>query len=287
MEEPLASVERTCAYLAERVRREAPRCWVQGPRRPALDPGPEAPEIVRLFATRDIYRLPRSVSEALVAWARGERDVVLLPALPAPREVLALQAQGRRCVSLVADADVPAGPIAGLPRGKGAYGSGGLAFAVHDLCHLEKLHAKGLHAEQVGFFAALEGALAHEAWAEVVAGFDAVWDDDCEHVLADMNGSSAFLYVVLRNKVKLAVRRAIGRDRGVPCGTGPLDADELAAYAGRVDALVRALGLSGAAADAARGLASRHEAELGAAPLCAFFEDRGRAALRARGRLTA
>jgi hypothetical protein len=277
MADTVADVERTCAYLAEHVRREAPRCWVQGPRRPALDPGPDAPEIVRLFATRDIYRLPRSVSEAVAAWARGERDVELLTALPTPRAVLALQARGRRCVSLLADADVPAGPIAGLPRGKGAYGSGGLAFAVHDLCHLEKLHAPGLHHEQVGFFGALEDALGTDAWREAVAGFDAGWEDDCEHVLADMNGSSAFLFVVLRNKLKLAVRRALARERGAACRTGALDDDERALYDARVVALVRALGLDGAAADAARGLASRHEAELAAGPLCAFFEARGRA----------
>ncbi len=35
----LPEAELACAYVASRVRRDAPRRWVQGPRRPALDPG--------------------------------------------------------------------------------------------------------------------------------------------------------------------------------------------------------------------------------------------------------
>jgi hypothetical protein len=270
-----SGAELACAYVAERVRREAPRRWIQGPRRPPLDAGEGASEVLRLFATRDLYRLPRVVSEALVAWARGRRRVTVLSCLPSPPEVLAMQAGGRRCVSLLADADVPAGPIAGLPRREGAYGSGGLAFAVHDLCHLEKFFAPAHHLEQVGFFAALSGALADPAWAALEQGFDAIFRHDRDHVLADMNGASAFLFVVLRNKVKLAVRRRVALARGAPCGTGALDAEETRAYAEAVEVLVGALGLSGEAGAAARLLASRHEAEEAGEPLRAFFEGRG------------
>ena len=187
-----------------------------------------------------------------------------------------------RCVSLLDDADVPAGPIAGLPRGHGAYGSGGLAFAVHDLCHLEKLFAPAHHREQVGFFAALEGALAHPAWAAVEEGFDDAWRHDRDQVLADMNGASAFLYVVLRNKVKLAVRRRVARARGEPCRAGPLDDGEAQAYAAAVASLVEALGLTGEARGAALALTSRHDAVAAGAPLAAFFERAGAAALAAR-----
>lgn len=277
--DPARDAEMACVYVAEHVRRDAPRRWLQGPRRPALDPGEGASELLRLFATREIYRLPRIVAEALVAWAAGRRRVDLLFAVPAPRAVLGLQARGRRCVSLLADADVPAGPIAGIPRGDGAYGSGGLAFAVHDLCHLEKFSAPAHHREQVGFFAALERCLDHPAWSALEAGFDAVWADDRDHVLADMNGSSAFLFVVLRNKVKLAVRRRIARERGEPCRSGPLDDGEVRAYAEAVDVLVDALGLPGAARDAARVLVSRHEAEEAGEPLRACFEAMGAEAL--------
>jgi hypothetical protein len=215
------------------------------------------------------------VAEALVAWSAGRRRVDLFTTVPTPRDVLALQARGRRAVSLLADADVPAGPIAGIPRGDGVYGSGGLAFVVHDLCHLEKFYAPAHHREQVGFFAALDRALAHPEWATMEAGFDAAWIDDRDHVLADMNGSSAFLFVVLRNKIKLAVRRQMGRERGEACRSGPLDEGEVQAYATAVEALVTALGLEGRAREAGLVLASRHEAEAAGEPLRAFFEGLG------------
>jgi hypothetical protein len=94
-------------------------------------------------------------------------------------------------------------------------------------------------------------------------------------VLADMNGSSAFLYVVLRNKVKLAVRRKVARERGSAPGTGALDEGEACAYGEAVEWLLAALGLEGAPRDAARALASRHEAEQAGEPLRAFFEAKG------------
>ena len=216
-----------------------------------------------------------------MAWAAGRRRVDLSFAVPSPRAVLGLQARGRRCVSLLADPDVPAGPVAGIPRGQGAYGSGGLAFAVHDLCHLEKFSAPAHHTEQVGFFASLERALDHSAWSALEAGFDEIWADDRDHVLADMNGSSAFLYVVLRNKVKLAVRRRVGRERGEPGRSGPLDEGEARAYAEAVEAVIAAFGIEGEARDAARALASRHEAEEAGEPLRAFFEAKGTEALGA------
>lgn len=274
----LSGADLACVYVAERVRRDAPRCWVQGPRRPVLDAGDRASDLVRIFATRDLYRLPRPVAEALVAWAAGRRQVEVFFSLPPPSAVLALQARGRRCVSLLDDAAVPPGPIAGLPRREGAYGSDGLAFAVHDLCHLEKFTACSHHREQVGFFAALEGAIAHPAWATLERGFDAAWESDRDHVIADMNGASAFLFVVLRNKVKLAVRRRAARERGEPCRSGALDEGEARAYADAVEVLVEALGLTGDARAAARMMASRHEAEAAGEPLRAFFAERGAAA---------
>ena len=270
----LSAAELACTYVADRVRRDAPRRWVQGPRRPVLDAGERPGPLVQLFAERDLYRLPRSVSEALVAWAAGRRQVAVLFELPSPQAVLAMQARGRRCVSLLEDAAVPEGPIAGLPRREGAYGSGGLAFAVHDLCHLEKFAASEHHREQVGFFAALEEALGDAAWRRLEAGFDAAWEHDRDHVLSDMNGASAFLFVVLRNKMKLAVRRRIARERGEPCRSGALDEQESTAYAEAVEVLVAALGLRGEAREGARSMASRHEAEVVGEVLRRWFEER-------------
>jgi hypothetical protein len=266
--------ELAARYLVARVRREAPRSWLQGPRRPALDAGEDAPEAVRLFATREIYRLPRAVAHALTAWSAGRREVEVWFSLPSPREVLAMQARGARCVSLLADEDVPAGPIAGLPRAH-AYGSGGLAFAVHDLCHLEKFFDPETHREQRGFFAALDRALADPRFQALEASFDAAWPGERDAVLSDMNGSCAFLFVVLRSKIKLAIRRRIAAARGEECRRGEMDAEEARAYDEAMEVLLDALGLHGEARDAALSLTARAGAEEAAPKVQAFFAARG------------
>src|SRR5262249_53017041 len=171
---------------------------------------------------------------ALVAWGRGERDVVLLFDVPAPRDVLALQARGRRCVSLLDD-DARAAPHAD-----------GLAFALHDLCHLEKLVSGGEYEAQVGFFGAVERGIDGRAWRAIEARLDAAWRKDVEHVVADMNGSPVFLVAALKMKLKMAARRELARRRGVVAPTsGGLDPEELRAYAQLLEALLDALDLRG------------------------------------------
>jgi hypothetical protein len=274
----IGGAELACVYVADRARRASPR-WLEGPRRPPLAAAPGAPEVVRTFAERELHRLPRTVGDALVAWAGGRLEAEVCFDLPAPRAVLAMQARGLRCVSLLDDERVPGGPIAGLPRA-GAYGGQGLGFAVHDLCHLEKFGDPAHHAEQVGFFASLDRALGEPRWAAAEAGLDdAVWREDKDRVLADMNGSAVFLYVVLRNKVKLAARRLVARARGVTASRGPLDAEEARAYEEATGALIDALGIAGEARDAAWALTSKHDAEGAAGRLSAWFEARGREAL--------
>lgn len=264
----IGGAELACTYVASRVRRVAGPRWLQGPRKPALDAA-GAPPLVRIFAERELHRLPRPVAGALVGWAMGSRPVELLFAIPTPRAVLALQARGRRCVSLLDDAEAP--PATAYAGG----GDGGLGFAVHDLCHLEKFVDPEHHRGQVGFFAALHEALGDPRWLALEASLDAAWVDERDHVLADMNGSAVFLYVILRNKLKLAIRRRAGRERGAPCGRGALDAGEQRAYADAVEVLLDALGIEGAPREAARALTSRHDAE-GAAPILdEHFQSRG------------
>ena len=197
----IGDAELACTYVAERVHRAAGARWLQAKRTSPL-PTPILAPAVRIFAEREIWRLPRAVPSALCAWADGARPVDLLFRVPTPRELLRLQSHGRRCVSLLDD-DVSSAPHAD-----------GLAFAVHDLCHLEKFVDPAHHSEQVGFFTLLDRGLDHPRFAAVQASLDAMWIDDRDHVLADMNGSAVFLFLVLKNKLKLALRRRIARDRG-------------------------------------------------------------------------
>jgi hypothetical protein len=255
----VSDAELACTYVAARVHRAAGARWLQARRSPPLPTKVLAPA-VRLFAEREIWRLPPAVPSALCAWADGARPVDLLFSVPTPRELLRLQASGRRCVSLLDD-DALAAPHAD-----------GLAFAVHDLCHLEKFVDPAHHTEQIGFFTLLDRALDHPGFAALQAPLDAAWIDDRDHVLADMNGSAVFLFLVLKSKLKLALRRRIASDRGQPPPLGgPLDPAEAEACDDAYATLHEALELPEDVIAAARALSSRHDAELAAPRLLAWF----------------
>jgi len=257
---PLADSERACSYLTERVRRAAGARWLQGARHPPI-PCDVASEAVRLFASKRLCKIEDAVSNGLVAWAHGRRDVVLLERIPAPREVLALQARGARCVSILAD-DVETAPHAD-----------GLAFALHDLCHMEKFFCEEHHRGQVGFFRLVDEATRRPAWGELESELDDVWIADRDHVIADMNGSAIFLFAALKMKLKMAVRRRLARARGVEAVShGPLDDAESRAFADALEAMFDALAIDGDMRAAARVVSTRRDEADAACLLLAALE---------------
>jgi len=174
------------------------------------------------MAEQRLYRVSTSVARALVAWGDGF-PAVLLASVPLPDYVLELQAQGRRCVSL-------------LPHGVSpSPHSDALAFALHDLCHLDKFVDPSHHLGQVGFFASLHSSSKRTAWGRFEGEFDETFRRDWHHVGADMNGSAVFLFAALKMKLKMAVRRAVSRH---PPSHGPLTPVETRAYEGALDHLL-------------------------------------------------
>jgi hypothetical protein len=264
----LGAAELGCLYIAERVHRAAGNRWLQGDLRPRL-PSASASPWVRLFAERELCRVPSPVARALVAWADGARPVDLLFHVPSPTEILALQARGRRAVSLLEDG------VSTAPH------EDGLAFAVHDLCHLEKFMDPSHHVEQVGFFALAERALEDDRFRALSASLDDAWREGRDHVIADMNGSAAFLYLALKNKLKLAVRRRLGRRAGRD-DPRELDPVEEAACEEAYETLYAALDLGGEALAAARCFSARRDGEAPAATLLAHFTRAGEAVLVSR-----
>ena len=246
--------EIACAYVADRVKRAAGRKWLQGRWAPPLACRADTVN-ARLFAEHRLYRIERVVATALVSWADGARPVDLLFHVPSARDVLAMQAKGRRCVSLL-DEGIDPSPHAD-----------GLAFSVHDLCHLEKFVDPAHHVAQVGFFSALNRALDTRVWRELEAGFDALWFRDRDSVAADMNGSPIFLFAALKMKLKMAVRRQVGR-----ASSGPLDAGETRAFDAALSAMLDAFDLRDDARDAAAVVSTRRDAPGPAERLVAYFE---------------
>jgi hypothetical protein len=258
----VAAAERTAGFLLDRVGARWGRLGDQGARAEPLavergwGPG------LQQLAQRRVRGVPDAVAAGVCAWARGQRPVDLLEHVPTARQVLGLQAQGRRCVSLLPD---EAARAHGDPRHPD-----GLTFALHDLCHVEKFVSAEHHRGQVGFFRALAGALGGGAFGELEAGFDGQWRADRDYVISDMNGSAIFLFAVLKMKTKMAVRRKLRRGRA-----DPIDAEERAACDRVIDVLVDALGLPSDLREAGQLVNARRDHPALARRLLAHFESLG------------
>jgi hypothetical protein len=260
-----ADAETTARFLLERVRATRGKLWDQGARPVTEHPAGEA---LRVFANRRVRGIPEVVASGLLAWARDGRPARLVARIPAAREILRRQSRGQRYISLVDD---EAARAFGDPRHPD-----GLAFALHDLCHLEKFVAPEHHRGQIGFFRAVDRALDDPALAALQATFDEQWRADRDYVIADMNGSPIFLFALLKMRVNMAVRRRLALTRGRAAPTsGPLDDEERAALHPALLTLFQALGLPPDLLPAAFAVSARHDDPAGAHRLLEHFEAEG------------
>jgi hypothetical protein len=246
----MTAAETTAAFLLARVRAARGALWDEGRGRVQPLAPPSGPAL-QTFAERRVRGVPEDVVRGLFAWDRGERPVDLLFEVPPARRVLALQARGRRCVCLLEDA---AARAHGDPRHPD-----GWAFALHDLCHLEKFVAPEHHAGQVGFFRIVERALDDPAMIALDRELDDAWRADRDYVIADMNGSAVFLFAALKVKLEMAARRC-------------LPAHDGAARAPALDLLLRAMDLPDDVRHAARGVSRRRDSPAAARRLLDHFE---------------
>lgn len=270
---------RVARFLVQAVQAEFGTRWNQGPRKPAWPLEGEADAAVALLCQRRLCGVSEPAAQAVWAWHQGQRPVHLLTTIPSAREVLRLQAEGQRCVSLLPD-DVA------LAHGDPRHPNG-LAFALHDLCHLEKFVDPEHHVGQVGFFARLEAAMSKPGWAQLESELGDLWRSDRDYVLADMNGSAIFLFAALKMKLKMAMRRHVGRAAGATVACGPLLPAERAAYEPRRNLLLDLLGLPPAVTEAARFVSARRTHPEAAAALLTWFEGEGRQALASKAGMSA
>jgi hypothetical protein len=219
------------------------RC-LQARRKPPLECAAEG-EALRVFAERHIAGVREIEAGALASWSLRPTMAIVCQKEMTPREIVSLQADGQRCVSLLEERE----PCEGL------------AFALHDLRHLGKFFEPALHAEQRGFFARVRLALDSDAWRELDGSLDARWIADRNAVLADMNGSAVFLFAALKMRLRMAARRRYWSLRGeTGPSAGPLSEGEELAFAPLLEACLDGLGLEAGVRDAARAISCKRDA---------------------------
>lgn len=270
--ERIADAERVAAFVLEHtIAAAGPRAMQSRRARHPLASHELGPAL-HTFATRQVLRVPADAERGLFGLAKGTHRASVLHHAPSPEELLAEQARGERVVSLL-----PVGSDTGMHADP-------LAFAVHDLCHLDKFQVD--HAGQVGFFETMHRARVlsfHMPAATAESrgpALDDTWRKDVVAVTCDMNGSPIFLLAALKMRLKMAVRRVLAALAGRPGNTGgPLDADEEAAYAPLLEELLDRCELEGAARAAAREITARRQGMENAQVFLTEMERRGRARL--------
>ncbi len=223
---------------------------------------PRAPGCaVDVLATRGVRGLTENARRAVLGLHTGTHRALVAERPFTPREILALSAGGRRCVSLLPEGG-PLGPYA-TP----------FAFAAHDLEHLAQLFDPVHYEGQIGFFRRLSAGLS-SGLGGLLASHDEAFERDVENVGADTNGSCVFAFASLVMKLKMASRRSLGRRTGNVRTRGPLSADEEAAFAPDLARLVEALGMPAALFPVAAQVGRRDDSDAGRAgrTVLAFFE---------------
>lgn len=130
------------------------------------------------FETYQFRGIIPGVPSALAAWLRAEWPLRMTLRIPTPREVLAMQVDGVRPVTLISDRERMLRPV--LSK------ADGFAFMVHDLEHAHKFYADPeSHAGQRHLFAQLLAGLEaglFQAFAE-----DRVFAEKFDYLISDMN----------------------------------------------------------------------------------------------------
>jgi hypothetical protein len=266
---PERDAERAAHFIVEHVRETSGRTWKQGRRTPALACASSA-SALREVAEYRLRGVPDAAVHGLLVWCAG-LPVELSFTVPTPLHVLALQAEGRRCVSLLRE------------RVPGSVYAEPLAFALHDLRHLAKLAAPKHYVEQVGFFATLWRAMQTRAWTLFENELDQDWCADRDQVAADMNGSSVYLFAALKMKLKMAARRKLARAYALEApSSGALSHAEEAVFFELQATLLDALGFSGASRTAAIATSARRDSADAATLLAGTFTEIGHAVLATR-----
>jgi hypothetical protein len=138
-------------------------------------------DIFRCFSFRST---PVAVNRAILEWSTGHYGLELMFRIPRPEEVLEQQKRGRRCVTVILNAQRASRFILGERDA--------LGFTMHDLIHADHFyHHNQSYQGQLGFYGFLDHCLREGHFKELLE--DKRFESEFEYLIADMNAYAIHL----------------------------------------------------------------------------------------------
>ena len=145
---------------------------------------------IDFFCTHSWRSIPYSVARSLCEWHNGLYDLKLLTTIPSVEEVLEMQAQGRRCVSMLISAEEIQNFV--------LEGRDVLGFIVHDLIHADHFfHHRENALAQIQFSQKLV-ILRQFTVTDQMMQLDFKFRDELHYLMSDMNSVPLHLLKTLK-----------------------------------------------------------------------------------------
>ena len=134
--------------------------------------------------------IPLSVSQSLMAWQSGRYPLHLLTTVPSPKDVLHMQAQGLRCVSMLHQKNEIQNFV---EEGRDVFG-----FIVHDLIHADHFFADPHKAQAQILFSQKLVQVLEFPQIQMMITKDPVFESEFHYLMSDMNSVPLHLLKTLK-----------------------------------------------------------------------------------------
>lgn len=145
---------------------------------------------VALFCSLSWRSIPFSVQQSITAWSTGRYPLHLMTDIPTPEEVLKMQAQGKRCLSMLIQKEEI---INFVEEGRDVLG-----FIVHDLIHADHFFACPEKAQAQIIFSNKLIEVRKLTAIQSMLSQDRVFEKEFHYLMSDMNSVPLHLLKTLK-----------------------------------------------------------------------------------------
>lgn len=176
---------------------------------------------VEHFCSLSWRSIPLSVGQSLCAWSSGRYDLRLLTDIPSPGDVLSMQAQGQRCISMLLEKDQICHFV--------EEGRDVLGFIIHDLIHADHFFADPIKAHAQIFFCQKLLTVRGLPQIETMLKADPLFRNEFHYLMSDMNSVPLHLLKTLKAILLGFYKRRENTDMTAPL-SGPAEQEFLALF---------------------------------------------------------